>query len=575
MRLRFQGMGYQALYRKYRPQRFDQVIGQEHVTETLAKEIAEGRVAHAYLFSGPRGTGKTTTARLLAMALNCAGRGEADTEPCGACSSCSDVAASISMDVLELDAASHNKVDDIRDLRSGVSTVASTGGAQRVFILDEAHMLTKAACNALLKTLEEPPEHVHFVLATTEPYRLLDTVRSRSQRFDFHLVPTDILVKHLQAISEAEGFEATEDGLLAVARRATGSVRDALSLLEQVAARDGAITESGVQSALGVAGPESLMKLADAIAREDPAPALEMVARLSAQGVDLRRFVGDALDFFRGVFLTIYSSNVEEITHQPPDVIERWREVAGRVPVALVMRSIDLFGETLGRLREGREERMMLELAVLKLSRPELDDRSEALLRRIEKLERGMVAQPSSPPLAPAAEPPTVSSVPAGDPEPPPTGNDFQSLWPRLVNQVIEQIGSRQQAQFRELVPLGVEESVLVLSVPNRFSLMSLQPDRELSVLIARHAGALLGREVTVEYRLADEASAEEPDQPEPPGEEKSEPAPAPPQESEAEVEPPEATDPGPAVQADGATAIKQAAFLLENHFNTREVPAD
>ena len=140
---------------------------------------------------------------------------------------------------------------------------------------------------------------------------------------------------------------------------------------------------------------------------------------------------------------------------------------------------------------------------------------------------------------------------------------------------MIEQIGSRQQAQFRELVPLGVEESVLVLSVPNRFSLMSLQPDRELSVLIARHAGALLGREVTVEYRLADEASAEEPDQPEPPGEEKSEPAPAPPQESEAEVEPPEATDPGPAVQADGATAIKQAAFLLENHFNTREVPAD
>ena len=287
-------MEYQALYRKYRPQRFDQVIGQEHVTVTLAREIAGGRVAHAYLFTGPRGTGKTTTARLLAMALNCPDR-DPDSEPCGACPSCAGVASSASMDVMELDAASHNKVEDIRELRAGGVHGGSVGGARRVFILDEAHMLTKSAANALLKTLEEPPEHVHFVLATTEPYRLLDTVRSRSQRFDFHLVPTDTLTDHLRWIAEAEGFEAADGALLAVARRAAGSVRDSLSLLEQVAARDGTVTEEGVQAALGVAGPESLMKLVDAVADEAPAAALELVAHLSAGGVDLRRFAGDAL----------------------------------------------------------------------------------------------------------------------------------------------------------------------------------------------------------------------------------------------------------------------------------------
>ena len=410
-------MEYQALYRKYRPQRFDQVIGQEHVTVTLAREIAGGRVAHAYLFTGPRGTGKTTTARLLAMALNCPDRGP-DSEPCGACPSCAGVASSASMDVMELDAASHNKVEDIRELRAGVSTVASVGGARRVFILDEAHMLTKSAANALLKTLEEPPEHVHFVLATTEPYRLLDTVRSRSQRFDFHLVPTDTLTDHLRWIAEAEGFEATDGALLAVARRAAGSVRDSLSLLEQVAARDGTVTEEGVQAALGVAGPESLMKLVDAVADEAPAAALELVAHLSAGGVDLRRFAGDALGFFRGVFLTHYSSDVREFTDEPPEVIEHWQEVAGRIPAALVMRSIDILGEALVKLREGRDERMMLELAVLKLSRPELDDRPEGLLRRIERLEKGRPVAPARSP-APAARPrPLLPRRPP--PRPPP-----------------------------------------------------------------------------------------------------------------------------------------------------------
>ena len=604
-------MDYQALYRKYRPQRFDKVIGQEHVTVTLAREIAEGRVAHAYLFTGPRGTGKTTTARLLAMALNCPDRGP-DSEPCGDCPSCSGVAASASMDVMELDAASHNKVEDIRDLRAGVSTVASVGGARRVFILDEAHMLTKSASNALLKTLEEPPDHVHFVLATTEPYRLLDTVRSRSQRFDFHLVPADTLVRHLRWIAEAEGFEATDGALLAVARRAAGSVRDSLSLLEQVAARDGTVTEERVQAALGVAGPESLMKLVDAVAEEAPAAALELVARLSADGVDLRRFAGDALGFFRGVFLAHYSSNLKDLTDEPPDVIERWREVAGRIPPASVTRSIDLLGEALVKLREGRDERMMLELAVLRLSRPELDDRPEALLRRIERLEKGRPAAPTrattaattravpvadqaEPPAAPTratpravpvadgAEPPaaptraTPRAVPASAPpsDRPLTYGDLDRVWPQLKNTVIEEVGSRTGAYFRDVVPGGVEGSTLVLSVPYEFHHRALSSDNELAALLARVAGDLLARPVTIKLRLdvaESEGGSGRGRDPAPP---LPDPAPEPDPEPPAPAEPTSAArEPAPP-EVDPAAAMHQATLLVESELNVREVQPD
>ncbi len=588
-------MDYQALYRKYRPQRFDQVIGQDHVTVTLAREIAEGRVAHAYLFTGPRGTGKTTTARLLAMALNCPDRSP-ESEPCGACPSCSGVASSVSMDVMELDAASHNKVEDIRDLKAGVSTVASVGGARRVFILDEAHMLTKSAANALLKTLEEPPDHVHFVLATTEPYRLLDTVRSRSQRFDFHLVPTDTLTSHLRMIAEAEGFEATDGALLAVARRAAGSVRDSLSLLEQVAARDGTVTEEGVQAALGVAGPESLMKLVDAVVDEAPAAALELVAHLSAGGVDLRRFAGDALGFFRGVFLAYYSSDLKDLTDEPPDVIERWREVAGRIPPASVTRSIDLLGEALVKLREGRDERMMLELAVLKLSRPELDDSPEALLRRIERLEKGRPAAPArattaatprAVPVADGAEPPAPAppepsasvppSVPASAPpsDQPLTDGDLDRVWPQLKNTVIEEVGSRTGAYFRDVVPGGVEGSTLVLSVPYEFHHRALSSDNELAALLARVAGDLLARPVTIKLRL-DVAESEGGSGR---GRDPAPPLPDPAPEPEPEVPTPpkpvdeHAAEPPPEV--DPVAAMQQAVLLVESELNAREVQPD
>lgn len=580
-------MQYQALYRKYRPQRFDQVVGQEHVTRTLLKEITEGRVAHAYLFAGPRGTGKTTTARLLAKALNCPDRSLAG-EPCDDCVSCRSVAASSSLDVIELDAASHNKVEDIRDLRSGVSTVASVGGAKRVFILDEAHMLTKAAGNALLKTLEEPPEGVHFVLATTEPYRLLDTIRSRSQRFDFHLVSTDQLLKHLEKVSDDEGFQTTTEGLTAVARRAAGSVRDALSLLEQAAAADGTVTEDGLSKALGVAGREAFRTLVKAISDQDAGAALGLVSDLAAAGADMRRFAADSIEFFRGVFLMQYAPAAAAETGHAPEAADDWAQAAELMPRAAVRRALEQLGEVLVSLREGREERITVELALLKLTRPELDDDPAALVSRIERLERGRpapapsvptVAAPAATPSAPAAATATavpVSASPApvapeaapapgappGETVAPPAPEEptgelslaaLDRIWPQLVAAVRDRMGPRREALFRDAAPHRVENGTIYLTVPSEFFLNSLENDDNLKAFAAEQATALLGTEAGLAFELSGGS-------PPPPAPPPAEPSPAkssspssspvpsrtPPVDRTAPAEPSPATKPAP-----------------------------
>jgi DNA polymerase III subunit gamma/tau len=404
---------YQALYRKYRPQTFDDVIGQSHVTSTLAREVAEGHVAHAYLFAGPRGTGKTTTARILAKALNCEDRGP-DGSPCNVCGSCVAVTEGSSLDVMELDAASHNSVDDIREMRVSVTTVASASGAKRVFILDEAHMLSKAAGNALLKTLEEPPEGVHFVLATTEPYKLLDTIRSRSQRFDFHAISIEALAAHLSRISDAEGFKTDPAALMSVARHALGSARDSLSLLEQVAALgNGVVDPIGVSRALGLADGDAFNTLVEAVKTQDARSALELVARLASEGADLRRFVAESVGFFRGVFLAHYAPNLAEIADEPAEVLNSWKMASASLPSADVLRAVDILGDALIKLREGREERLMLELAMIRLTRPETSFDAGAIQSRLDRLERRLAGQPMptspTPSVSPPAQPPVTS----------------------------------------------------------------------------------------------------------------------------------------------------------------------
>ncbi len=560
---------YQALYRKYRPQRFDEVIGQDHVIGTLTREVTDEKVAHAYLFAGPRGTGKTTTARLLAKSLNCTDRA-ADGEPCNDCPSCIGITEGTSLDVIELDAASHNKVDDVREIRINVGTVAAAEGARRIYILDEAHMLSRAAGNALLKTLEEPPEHVVFVLATTEPYKLLDTIRSRSQRFDFHPVSSETLIGYLGDIAKREGFAADHAGLSMIATHARGSVRDSMSLLEQVAALgDGAVSAEGVTRALGLADDEAFTGLVTAISNQDAPAALGLVAQLASRGADLRRFVADSLGFFRGIFLAQYAPNLEEITDEPPEILDEWRRMAKIVQSSDVLRAIDLLSEALLHLRQGREERLMLELAVIRLTRPETTVDAEALAVRMDRLERDVKAGATSyqPPAAgprlaigdrqqetaesqeesadsrqttaisPEPEsvvvdmetadsleappdeghnPSTADAVPNIDDRVPTAPGDvrsvvtlaeFRAAWPVIVSRIRSDLGARRHAFVKVAEPLSVENSIAVLTMPSHqhFHLEQLNADEQLRGALEAITAEILGTAVTLEFRSGDD----------------------------------------------------------------------
>ncbi|MFV1961912.1 MAG: DNA polymerase III subunit gamma/tau, partial [Acidimicrobiia bacterium] len=492
------------------------------------------------LFTGPRGTGKTSTARILAKALNCENR-HADGAPCNECGSCEAITQGTSLDVLELDAASHNSVDDIRDIKVSVATVASAATSKRVFILDEAHMLSKAAGNALLKTLEEPPDHVHFVLATTEPYKLLDTIRSRTQRFDFHPVPVEELAGYLSTTADREGYKTDPPALVGIARHASGSVRDSLSLLEQVSALGaGTVDMAGVRRALGLADSEVFLRLANAVASQDAKAALELVAELSAEGVDLRRFVAECVGFFRGVFLAHYAPNLAEISDEPSEVYESWKKAAELIPAGEVLRGVDLLGEALVRIREGREERLMTELALIKLTRPETASDPESLIARMDRLERRMGKPTDVPKLGEASTPTELSkTVPSTADEPttsattvketgakeelaeaaaPLVSDDesaeepkalaiditfeqLQKIWPGLFGGLRDVLGARRWAFFREAVPAGVEGNIIVLEVAHDFHLSALEQDDAVSKIVATKASDLFGSPVRVKFR--------------------------------------------------------------------------
>ncbi|NNC91802.1 MAG: DNA polymerase III subunit gamma/tau [Acidimicrobiia bacterium] len=530
-------MEYQALYRKYRPQSFSEIVGQDHVTATLQREVLEDKVSHAYLFAGPRGTGKTTTARVLAKSLNCLDR-SSDGEPCNKCASCVGITEGSSLDVIELDAASHNKVEDIREIRVNVGTVASVSGARRVYILDEAHMLSRAASNALLKTLEEPPEHVHFVLATTEPYKLLDTVRSRSQRFDFHPIGVETLGDYLGTIAEREGFSAGAEGLTAISHHARGSVRDGMGLLEQVAALGaGSVDAAGVSTALGLVGAEAFERLSNAISNQDARAGLELVADISAQGSDLRRFVADALAYFRGVFLAHYAPNLEEIVDESADRIEGWRATARTMPAADVIQAIDQLSEALIQLREGREERLVVELTIIRLTRHDTAIDPVSLAARLDRIEGRLRRDPTPAAQAePAVPAPSVAAPPRETPKPEPapaadapfetaptldsvaapppapmkdempdaelTMRDVESAWPALVGKVREAVGPRRYALLKEATPGTAVRNKLVLHLPAHltFHLESLQEDAALREVVEMAASDLLGGRVRVSY---------------------------------------------------------------------------
>jgi DNA polymerase III subunit gamma/tau len=360
---------YQSLYRQYRPQRFAEVRGQDHVTLALRNAVRTNRVGHAYLFSGPRGTGKTSTARILAKALNCAA--VQDGEPCGVCESCVAVRGGSSLDVLELDAASNNKIDDMRDLVARASL--GSPGRWKVYIVDEVHMLTPGASNALLKTLEEPPAHVVFVLATTDPQKVLPTLRSRTQLYDFHLLGNDVLKDLISDVNAAAGLGLDDSAIQRVARKGNGSARDALSVLDQVVAAGEASEE--VDTASGVI---------EALCDRDVAAVLKTVAAACGLGRDPRRIAEEVIERLRDGFLVTMAPHVADPNPEAASLEEQTR----RLGTPALVRAMEVLGEALVVMRDALDTRVTLEVALIRLVAPEADTSVSALLDRVDRLER-------------------------------------------------------------------------------------------------------------------------------------------------------------------------------------------
>jgi DNA polymerase-3 subunit gamma/tau len=406
--------GVTSLYRRFRPGRFAELRGQDHVVRALQGAVRNERISHAYLFSGPRGTGKTTTARILAKALNC--ENPIDGDACAKCASCLAIAKGTSLDVIELDAASNNGVDDIRDIISGAWH--GTPGRWKVYIFDEVHQLSKAASAALLKTLEEPPSHVVFVLATTDPHKVLPTIRSRTQHLEFRLIGADTLATLLNDVKGAAGLGADDATIEAAVRLGRGSARDALSALDQLLAT-GAISETQ---------PE-FDGLFEALVKDDAVGALRTLAVLAREGWDPEQLAENFAGEVRQAFLLQVAPEVADAVDADRDRLLKWGEQLG---LARSVRILETVGRTIREMKSAPEKIVMLEVAMVRLTKPELDHSFESLDERLTRLERG-ASRPSAPvPSAPALRP--IASVSAPAPAPSPSPHDAPTNGSAKVN---------------------------------------------------------------------------------------------------------------------------------------------
>lgn len=370
-------MGYRALYREYRPQRFADIVGQEHITRTLQNAICTGRVSHAYLFCGPRGTGKTTTAKVLAKTLNCVNAPV--EEPCNECQNCTATTEGTSVDVIEIDAASNRGIEDIRDLREKVK-YSPAHGKYRIYIIDEVHMLTTEAFNALLKTLEEPPSHVIFVLATTEPHKVPVTILSRCQRFDFRRIPVDSIASRLKQVADSAGLIVEEQALQLIADAAEGGLRDALSILDQGAVYgNNKITVDDVHNLLGTVGEEVLNKIADYLASADSAEALTLINNLFQQGKDMRLFVKELNSYLRSLMLYLVSENLSDAN------LSSIKLAAKKFNPKQLSNFLEILTKLEYDMKWSSQPKVLLELALVKMTNFEEDN--NYLLERIKKLE--------------------------------------------------------------------------------------------------------------------------------------------------------------------------------------------
>lgn len=406
-------MSYQALYRKFRPQEFEDVKGQEHIVTTLKNQIKADRIGHAYLFCGTRGTGKTTVAKIFAKAVNC--EHPVDGSPCGECPSCRAITEGSSMNVIEIDAASNNGVDNIRQIREEV-TYRPTEGRYKVYIIDEVHMLSAGAFNALLKTLEEPPSYVIFILATTEAHKIPITILSRCQRYDFHRISIDTIASRLSDLMEQEQVEVEERAIRYVAKAGDGSMRDALSLLDQCIAfhLGEKLTYENVLEVLGAVDTEVFSRLLRRILDEDVTGAIRILGELIDEGRELSQLVNDFTWYMRNLLLLQSSDDMEEVLDISKDNLEALKEEAALVKPETLIRYIRVFSELSSQVKFASQKRIMVEIAIIKLCRPQMEKSYDSVLDRINSIEKKL--EKGIPVAAQAAQTQDMQQAAASEP---------------------------------------------------------------------------------------------------------------------------------------------------------------
>lgn len=472
---------HKALYRVYRPKTFEDVVGQEHIVKTLKNQIKNNNIGHAYLFSGTRGTGKTSTAKIFARAVNCLN--PINEEPCNECEICVDTLNDNIMDIVEIDAASNNSVDDIRELRESVKYTPSKA-KYKVYIIDEVHMLSQGAFNALLKTLEEPPSYVIFILATTEPHKIPATILSRCQRFDFKRVSSKDIADRMSYICEKENIQAEDKALSLIARNSQGALRDALSILDQcMSFGNDKIEYNDVIELLGTVNIDELFQLSQSIIDEDTKKSLQILNEFIIWGKDIRNLINDLIDHFRNLMVCKVSKDLDEIIYLPEESIERLKEQSKTININDLIRILNILSETQDSMKSSSNTRILAEVTMMKIAQPMFDESKEALIKRIENLEK--IIESGNIKVVTVQNESEINTVPqrVQVDEPQERKEDIvyeevksedvklvESSWKKVIQKIKEDKKLSIAALLREVSSFNVKDNILYLIFNDNFS---------------------------------------------------------------------------------------------------------